>query len=124
MLPLKDRRYLEDHGFAFEEVVDDVQRGIVLHNFSLPSGLFDAETADILIVLPSGYPDTPPDMFFAMPWLKLKSGNRYPRAADSSFGFGGKKWQRWSRHNNDWRLGTDGIWTMLKRVEIALQKAA
>lgn len=124
MLPLKDRRYLKERGLAFEEIVDGGQIGIVLSDFSLPSGLFDVEKADILIILPAGYPDTPPDMFFAVPWLKLKSDACYPRAADSAFGFGGKNWQRWSRHNNEWRPGTDGIWTMLKRVETALQKAA
>ena len=124
MLPFKDRRYLENRGLAFEEIVDGTQQGVVLRGFPLPTRLFDAETADILIVLPSGYPDTPPDMFFTIPWLELKSGGGYPRRADSSFAFGGKNWQRWSRHNNEWRLGTDGIWTMLKRVETALQKAA
>ena len=124
MLPFKDRRYLEERGLPFEEMGDSAQMGIVLSDFSLPPGLFDTENADILIVLPSGYPDTPPDMFFSIPWLKLKSSGNYPRAANVSFDFGGKNWQRWSRHNNEWRPGTDGIWTMLKRVETALQKAA
>lgn len=124
MLPLKDRRYLENRGLAFREIVEGKQQGVVLRGLPLPPGLFNAEMADILIVLPSGYPDTPPDMFFSSPWLKLKSAGDYPRAADSSFDFGGRDWQRWSRHNNEWRQGTDGIWTMMKRVEMALQKAA
>ena len=124
VLPLKDRRYLENRRIAFEVVVDGEQRGIVLCDFPLPPRLFNAETADVLIVLPSGYPDTPPDMFFITPWLKLKSSECYPRKANSSFNFGERNWQRWSRHNTQWRQGTDGIWTMLKRVETALQEAA
>lgn len=124
MLPLKDRRYLDSRGPAFEGVFDGGQQGIVLRGFPLPPGLFDPEMADILIILPSDYPDAPPDMFFTMPWLKLKSGGSYPRRADVSFDFGGKNWQRWSRHNNEWRPGTDGIWTMLKRIETALKEAS
>lgn len=124
VLPLKDRRYMEDRGIAFEEVLDGAQRGIVLHDFPLPPSLFDSELADILIILPGGYPDTPPDMFFALPWLKLKADARHPRAADVSFSFAGQNWQRWSRHSKEWRPGVDGIWTMVKRVETALREAA
>ena len=123
MLPFKDHRYLESRGLAFEEIVDGAQQGVVLRGFPLPTGLFDTETANVLVVLPTGYPDAPPDMFFTKPWLKLKSGGGYPSRADSSFDFGGKNWQRWSRHNNEWRPGTDGIWTTLKRVETALLEA-
>ena len=124
LLPLKDLRYLKNREITFEVMEDGEQKGIVLRNLPLPLGRFDAEMADVLIVLPSGYPDTPPDMFFIAPWLKLKSSQCYPRRAESSFNFGGRNWQRWSRHNNQWRQGTDGIWTMLKRVETALQEAA
>lgn len=123
MLPVKDRRYLEDRGITFDEVGDGAQRGIVLRDFSLPPGLFAVETADILIILPGGYPDVPPDMFFSNPWLKLKANDHYPYAAEAALSFAGKNWQQWSRHNNEWRPGTDGIWTMLKRVETALRKA-
>jgi len=79
---------------------------------------------DILIMLPPGYPDAPPDMFYCLPWLRLVARGAYPNCADVPLSFQGQTWQRWSRHNNEWRAGKDGIWTMLKRVEHALAEAA
>jgi hypothetical protein len=124
LLPEKDRQYLSDRGLTWDEVADGANKGIILKNFSLPDGRFDVQTADILILLPTGYPDVPPDMFFLLPWIRLVPISQYPKAADQPFPFQGQSWQRWSRHNNEWRPGTDGIWTMLKRVEFALESAA
>ncbi len=123
-IPLSDRQYLESRGLHFEEVVDASQKGVILRKFQLPSGRFNTEQADILILLPSGYPDAPPDMFYLLPWIKLVQGEKYPLAADQPHQFSGQQWQRWSRHNNQWRPGVDGIWTMLKRIENALEVAA
>lgn len=122
-LPIKDRQYLESKSLSFEEVIDGQQKGIVIKEFKLPSGRYDTEKADILILLPSGYPDVPPDMFYLFPWVKLIPRLRYPKAADCPLVFNKKKWQRWSRHNSEWRPGADGIWTMLKRLENALEVA-
>jgi hypothetical protein len=124
VLPIKCRRYLLDRGIAFEEMEEGGQKALVLRSFLLPPGRFDAWAADILILLPAGYPDNPPDMFHALPWLRLVSSNSYPKAADQPVTFMGQAWQRWSRHNNTWRSGIDGIWTMVKRVETALMEAA
>lgn len=122
-LPMKCRRYLNDRGIAFAEVEEGGQQAVILRGMALPEGRFDAANADILILLPGGYPDVAPDMFYATPWLRLVTGN-YPNAADQPFPFNGGNWQRWSRHNNEWRAGKDGIWTMVKRVENALAVAA
>lgn len=124
VLPMKCRRYLTERGIAFEEIEHGGTKAVIFRNLALPSGRFDAPTADILVILPAGYPDTPPDMFHAMPWLRLVAMNRYPKAAHKSVSFAGQNWQRWSRHNNAWRAGVDGIWTMLKRIETALEEAA
>lgn len=123
-LPLKDRQYFENMGLSFEEVMDGNQKGVIVRGFQLPPERFDVKQADILILLPSGYPDSPPDMFYLLPWVKLAQNARYPRAADQALTFNGLTWQRWSRHNNEWRPGIDGMWTMLKRVEHALEVAA
>lgn len=123
-LPAKDREYLEAKGINYELTRDSRLTGIHLKSHPLPEGRFDQPLADILILLPPGYPDTAPDMFYLLPWVKLKNGNRYPRAADQPLRFSGQTWQRWSRHCRDWRPGADGIWTMLKRVENALKEAA
>lgn len=123
-LPSRDREYLESKGFVFQEIVDGRNRGIILPKFSLPAQKYDASQVDVLIILPSGYPDVAPDMFYLEPWVKLVQGDRYPKATQSRLSFSGRSWQRWSRHNNEWRRGVDGIWTMLKRVEHALEVAA
>jgi hypothetical protein len=104
--------------------VDGANKGIILQDFRLPAGRFNVPSADILIVLPPGYPDVAPDMFYLMPWLQLVSNGVFPRATEAAFPFQGQSWQRWSRHENEWRPGIDGIWTMLKRVEYALEVAA
>ena len=122
-LPAKDLEYLELKGIEYEEH-EEKQKGVILKARPLPDGRFDVQQADVLILLPSGYPDAAPDMFYLLPWVKLANGGQYPRKADQPFSFRSQSWQRWSRHNNEWRPGTDGIWTMLKRVEFALQEAA
>lgn len=123
-LPSRDRDYLTGKDLTFEEVVDGPQRGVILRNYPMPKGLFDADSADLLILIPSGYPDVPPDMFYTLPWIKLTDKNALPRCADQPHAFAGQSWQRWSRHNSEWRPGIDGIWSMLKRVDHALAVAA
>ena len=102
-LPSRDRTYLESKSLAFEEIVDGRnKKGIVLPKFSLPAQKYNRNQVDVLIILPSGYPDVAPDMFYLEPWIKLVQGNRYPKAANNPFAFNGRSWQRWSRHNNEW----------------------
>lgn len=123
-LPAADRAYLAEKGIAYEEKQDGAVKGVILKGRRLPDGRFDSAAADILIQLPPGYPDVAPDMFYLLPWVKLRQGGRYPNAANVAQSFAGQSWQRWSRHNSEWRPGIDGIWTMIKRVEDALEKAA
>lgn len=123
-LPPNDTAYLKSKNIAFQEIQEGGKKGIVLKERQLPAGRFDVSKADVLILLPSGYPDVAPDMFYLLPWVRLAASNTYPRKADRALEFAGKKWQRWSRHNREWRPGIDGIWTMIKRVEDAIEKAA
>jgi len=119
-----DREYLTSKGITFEELEWDGKKAVVLKERPLPANRFDAKAADVLILLPSGYPDVGPDMFYLLPWVKLLQPNRFPNAADQPLDFGGQRWQRWSRHNTEWRSGIDGMRTMIKRVEHALENAA
>ena len=123
-LPPADREYLGVKSIPFEEREDGGVKAVILKGRMLPSGRFDAAAADILIQLPPGYPDVAPDMFYLLPWVRLVPGGSYPRCADVPLAFASNTWQRWSRHNSEWRPGVDGIWTMIKRVEEALEKAA
>ncbi|MDB5800598.1 MAG: hypothetical protein JWL63_1537 [Rhodocyclales bacterium] len=123
-LPKKCQQYLAKRGFAYEQLEEGAQKAIILRGVKLPEGKYDSAQADILIMLPPSYPDCAPDMFYAMPWLRLATTKSYPRAADYPIAFTGLQWQRWSRHNSEWRSGVDGIWTMIKRIEEALEVAA
>ena len=123
VLPSGDREYLISHSYRFDEITEGNQRGVVIKDHGLPNPNLSAGHADVLILLPNGYPDVPPDMFYCLPWLKLAESDRYPERADNPFQFAGHSWQRWSRHNQEWRPGKDGIWTMLRRVDRALAEA-
>jgi hypothetical protein len=122
-LPPRDAVYLEGRGIMYEEASDTGQVGIILKDLPLPEGKYLATTVNVLIMLPPGYPDCPPDMFYCLPWLKLLPNGNDPRAASVEQSFHGFIWQRWSRHNNEWRPGIDGLHTMIKRVELALLEA-
>ena len=122
-LPLKDHNYLNKKKIYFDTVSENDSKGIILKDFSLPYDKFNFKKADVLIILPQGYPDCVPDMFYVQPWLKLSKTNNYAEATDQSYQFSGYSWQRWSRHNPSWRAGVDGIWTMLQRVRDALENA-
>jgi hypothetical protein len=123
VLPSKDRRHLVEREIPFDEFAGP-PKALILRAYAVPPGRFDHPRADILILLPDQYPDVRADMFFALPWLRLANSNCYPKAADQPHDFGGQRWQRWSRHNDQWRPGIDGIWTMLRRIDTALEIAA
>ncbi len=118
-LPGADQRYLTDHGIKAEVSTSGNQVGVVLPRYELPGTAVSPRTVDLLIILPPGYPDSGPDMFYLHPWVQMPTG-QWPNKADHAFQFGGRSWQRWSRHSNVWRGGVDGIWTMLRRVDAAV----
>lgn len=124
VLPPADRAHLEARGIAYEVVSQGGQAAVILTGYTLPEAKFDHAVADILILLPAGYPDALVDMFYCDPWLKLRGANRYPKAADVTHSFAGRNWQRWSRHSDAWRPGIDGIHTVLGRIDRALKDAA
>jgi hypothetical protein len=123
ILPPDDRAHLEARGIAYEVVTDGAETAIVLRDYLLPPGKFDQAQADILVVLPGGYPDAVVDMFHCDPWIRLAATDSYAKAADVARAFAGRNWQRWSRHNYAWRAGVDGIHTVLARIDRALREA-
>lgn len=123
-LPEGDRKYLEEHGIAHRLVSHGGQVGIVLEELPLPVGKYDYDKVDLLIILPGGYPDACPDMFFTDPWVRLAATGRYPDRADQAHQFEGRSWQRWSRHSGDWRPGIDGLHTMMARARHAIEKSS
>lgn len=125
-LPLKDRNFLKSKGFTYKEVNDGAQKGIIIENFPIqPEGKFSSATVSLLILLPVGYPDVAPDMFYMVPVLKLKVNGSLPAQADHMHKFAETNWQRWSRHApaDAWRPGIDGLQSYLQRVLTALNAA-
>lgn len=124
-LPEFDSEYLVSKGYQFEEKVDANRNGLIIRNYVLPKGKYNHERSDLLVLLPQGYPDTRPDMWYFFPAILLSQGNRPARQTQSTIAFEGKTWQRWSRHYpaNEWRSGVDGIHTYLKKIDTALQVA-
>lgn len=123
LLPETDHLYLGTHDIQTEMIKDGPHTAIVLKQVKLPEGKFNHSRVDVLVTLPPGYPDVAPDMFFCDPWVTLTSLGRYPTCADQAYAFQGRNWQRWSRHNSSWRAGIDGLHTMIKRIEHALEEA-
>lgn len=119
-LPASDATFLADNGIAYGLVAEAGQPGVVLRAFPLPAGRFNRERVDILVLLPPGYPDACPDMFYAYPWICCPDG-RSPLNADVEHVFAGRRWQRWSRHSQEWRPGIDGLRTMVARIRHALE---
>jgi len=122
-LPEFDRDYLTEKGYTFEEKVESNQNYLIIRNWSLPKDQYNVEQSDLLILIPRGYPDVKPDMWYFYPAILLKPENRYANATNYMQTILGEKWQRWSRHSNDWRSGIDGMRTYLQRVQTALEVA-
>jgi hypothetical protein len=125
-LPEFDQEYLISKGLQFEEKIDPVGNGLIIRNYNLPKGKFNCEQADLLILIPAGYPDNRPDMWYFSPAILLTPSNIPARQTQTTLNFENKMWQRWSRHfpAEEWKSGEDGIYTYLKKVQHALETAS
>jgi hypothetical protein len=123
-LPKMDREYLEAKGLQFLEQVDAGRFGLILKSYRLPVNKYQVSYTDLLIIIPQGYNDTHPDMFYCNPTLTLLPNNSQPAQTSGILSFDGLNWQQWSRHlnvGNDWRPGIDGIQSYLQKVNTALR---
>jgi hypothetical protein len=125
-LPEFDRDYLLEKGYQFEEKIEPNGNGLIIRNWLLPSGKFNLQTSDLLILVPNGYPDVRPDMWYFNPAILLAPSNTLARQTQVNISFEGKAWQRWSRHYpaEEWRSGIDGMHTYLKKIQVALEAAS
>jgi hypothetical protein len=76
----------------------------VIRRLSLPLGWSKAETS-VLILVPPGYPETPPDNFHTVPDLTLAGGGE-PGNASSILDHAERRWRLFSWHfedTNEWR---------------------
>lgn len=121
LLPEADRDFL---GAAYPDhtatrVGDQVH--IVFKGF--PLARYNPKNADLLIIVPNGYPNTKLDMFWTHPDVALPNGG-VPHKADVHEEHGGRTWQRWSRHIADgrWRPGVDNLRSYMTTVKTELAK--
>lgn len=122
MLLPDDEAWLDAHGYTY--VASDEPDGthLVLLGVEVPIGL-QPPTVDILIVLPTGFSDVGPDMFWCSPGVTLVSGGAIA-GTEVLHHEGGRDWQRWSRHIGDgWRPGVDNVGTYVAYVLRALANA-
>lgn len=123
-LPPTDCAFLADREIPHEISVDGGMTCVVFSDWTVPPG-FDRETADLLVRLPNGYPDVPPDMWWFSPAIKL-AGGQPAQATDVIETHLGRAWQRWSRHleGGQWRSGIDGLESYLALIRHELARSA
>ena len=124
-LPSFDRAYLEEKLYSYKEVNDGARNGLIISDFKVPAGKYNVSSSSLMIIIPQGYSDIPPDMFYFFPALTLMGSNSYPANADLFENIFEMNWQRWSRHADQsaWRGGVDGIHSYIQRVIKALHVA-
>src|ERR1039458_10877505 len=68
-----DEECLTAHGFAWETVVENKTKWLIVHGYPIPEG-YNHRTADAALRIPPSYPDDQIDMVYFSPALQLLSG--------------------------------------------------
>lgn len=119
LLPEIDRDFLEEKEFSFELIPFPAGLYLIIKNYEFPDA-YTPKNANVLIVVPSGYPNAPIDMFFTIPDVKRVDGN-WPIACEAHVKHNNILWQQWSRHIA-WRIGVDNLRTYFSAIKKELAK--
>jgi hypothetical protein len=118
----EEEQYLAARGLAWETVIQNSAKWLILHEYPIPEG-YNHRAAEAALRIPPSYPDDQIDMVYFFPSLALVNGKAIrqltPLALD------GKQYQQWSRHRtgaNPWRPGLDNICTHLLQVDSWLER--
>ncbi len=124
MLPSTDQGFLAERDITHEMRVEAGMTCVVLPGWSLPAG-YDRQSVDLLVRLPAGYPDLPPDMWWFDPPVRLATGATVP-ATEATEQHLGRTWQRWSRHfqPGQWKSGIDGLESYIALIREELTRCA
>ena len=121
LLPESDREFLGEKYPDFEVLQIGAELHVVLPGFPFPPA-YTPNAATLMVIVPAGYPNTALDMFWTYPDIKLVNGN-WPNRCDYHHDYGGRSWQRWSRHFiQAWRPGRDNLRTFLATVRSEIAK--
>ena len=109
MLPAPDAAFLTERSLEYSTEVEGGMLCIVVSRWTVPPG-YTVQEASLLVRLPPGYPDLPPDMWWFDPAVLRVDGRKIP-ATQATERYLGRNWQRWSRHlgPEQWCSGVDGI---------------
>jgi hypothetical protein len=123
-LPQRDSAFLADRGLEHRVSLEANMTCVVLSDYGLPHG-YDREKSDLLVRLPPGFPDVPPDMWWFDPPVQRVDGSRV-HATDAIEQHLGRAWQRWSRHFNagQWKPETDSLESFLALIRRELERCA
>jgi hypothetical protein len=122
-----DLEFLRARGHRFAVYDNGGNSLLVLEAFELPPGYTPA-AVDLLIEIPSTYPDGALDMWWVYPDVRFASGREpdgatvrqpYPAFTPDP----ARTWQRFSRHPV-WRYGTDDLRSYLGTVYQTMAKEA
>ena len=121
LLP-EDAEYLNaHHPGAWRKVMEGVGKfGLVVQPFPIPDGYVEREST-LMLLVPSGYPGVPIDMFYLHPPIQRRDGNAIAALAEESHF--GTTWQRWSRHY-EWHPGEDTVATHIEYAKNELHAEA
>lgn len=86
-----------EHGLNFDWVL--------FNEFPLPPG-WNRQTTELLVIIPPGYPTTPPDNFYVRNGLKLADG-RMPSNYSENQTLLGTSWGQFSFHAQGWNPSSD-----------------
>lgn len=111
--PEQDKAFLDEKGYQYSLTRSASGWYLLISNFSFPDA-YDHSSADVLINIVDGYPDSKLDMFYTIPDVKLKNGN-WPQNCTEHVVFNEKSWQQWSRHTQ-WRPGIDNLRTFISSI--------
>ncbi len=108
-----DERRLKEFALL-EQRYEEIERGpnldwVIIKAFRLPQS-WGRDTTQILIILPPGYPITPPDNFYVDPGLRLASGGPMNNYSEGSSHLG-QNWGQFSHHvdPSTWKPSADVV---------------
>jgi hypothetical protein len=119
-----DREYLVRKGYRYEAFVHGAMTAVVIFDFMLPPG-YQSDRTNLLILLPGGFPEAAPDMWWCEPQVRLASGAD-PVSTSVGEQIGGRTWQRFSRHFTGvrWQAGRSGVESYVTLIRSDLAKVA
>ena len=101
----------------WQEITEQV-RGIIIKDYLLPLG-YNISKAEMMIIIPNGYPMAALDMFYLHPKICKQNSNVISALTDEVHF--GKSWQRWSRHYL-WIPGVHNLSTHMRVIQNSLKQ--